>query len=405
MGAQGKSDSPFDGLAVIECIESPAGEAAGKLFADLGADVIKVEPPGGVASRHQGPYAGDEPDPDRSLEFWAYGSSKRSLVADAATDDGAQTIVRLCQTADLLLVADEAPLRQLGTDFETLLEQNPGLIIVSVTPFGMKGPWADYQTSDLIALAAGGLLNSCGYDDHSIPPIRPGGNQGYQLGAIFAYLAALLALIERQNSGQGQVLDVSIHGANSVSGELANPYWFYPKAIVQRQTCRHAQPVPTQPALFECADGVYVYLALILADQRSWRSLVDWMDSAGFAADLVEPEYDSLAHRQQQFGHIQQLLEVFFLLQDSESAYHEGQRRGLPIGPLKAFEDLPEDEQLKARDFFEEIPDGDGGTFTYPGAPYRFSSMTASPSRPPRLGEHTEEILAELDSRSEAGVS
>ncbi|MCR5979797.1 CoA transferase [Gordonia jinghuaiqii] len=387
---------PFEGLTVVELIDDPAGEYTGKLFADLGADVIKVEPPRGAPSRHQGPFIGGEDNPDRSLEFWSYGTSKRSIVADSADEDDIAVVRALCGRADMLIVDREEAVERFGASFDALRERNPGLILVVISPFGLKGPWAGYRTSDLVALAAGGLLNSCGYDDHSIPPIRPGGNQGYQLGAIFAYMAAMLALVERQSSGQGQILDVSIHGANAVSGELANPYWFYPKAVVQRQTCRHAQPVPTQPALFECADGAYVYLALILADQHMWRALVSWMDEIGVAADLVEPEYDSLEYRQEQFGHIQQMIEVFFMIQDSATAYDEGQRRGLPVGPLKSFEELPADPQLAARGFFTQVPDGEGGTITYPGAPWQFSAFSSRPGRAPRLGEHTDAVRAEV---------
>ena len=94
-------------------------------------------------------------------------------------------------------------------------------------------------------------MNSCGYDDHSIPPIRPGGDQGYQSAASFALMGVLLALVERQQTGQGQLVDVGMHDCLAVNAELANPYWFYPRVVVHRQTCRHAQPTPTQPAIFE----------------------------------------------------------------------------------------------------------------------------------------------------------
>ena len=99
--------------------------------------------------------------------------------------------------------------------------------------------------------------------------------------------------------------------------ELANPYWFYPRALVQRQTCRHAQPVPTQPALFQCADERWVYFALILVRPKPWKALVEWMDSHGLAIDLTDPAFDDLVYRQENFPHIQDLVEVFFLLQDS----------------------------------------------------------------------------------------
>ena len=226
---------------------------------------------------------------------------------------------------------------------------------MSITDFGLTGPWADYQSSDLVALATSGLLITSGYDDHTIPPIRPGGNQAYHTAASFAHQAVLLALLQRQQNGAGGLIDLSIQEAAGVTVELANPYWFYPRALVQRQTCRHAQPVPTQSAIFQCADGRWVYFALILADPKPWNALVQWMDSLDLAVDLKDPEFDDLAHRQQNFAHIQDLVEVFFLLQDSSDAYLEGQRRGLPIGVLNAPEDLFDDEHLVAREFFQPV--------------------------------------------------
>ncbi|NYG59559.1 crotonobetainyl-CoA:carnitine CoA-transferase CaiB-like acyl-CoA transferase [Nocardioides daedukensis] len=382
--------SPLASLTVVELAQSPAGEQTGKCIADLGAHVQKVEPPGGVASRHTGPWAHGQEDPDQSLEFWAYNSSKNSRVIDGSSEEDRLRFAELLADAQVLIVEDRGWLLELGVDLDELLVQRPDLIVVSVTPFGLTGPWKDYRTSDLVALAAGGTLNSCGYDDHSIPPIRPGGNQGFQLGASFSWCGLLLALIERERTGRGQLVDVSVHESNAVSGELANPYWFYPKAIVQRQTCRHAQPEPTQPALFECGDGNYVYFALILAEHKAWKSLLGWMTDLDMAADLTDPAYDEIAHRQQQFSHIQELIEVFFLIQDADTIYHEGQRRGLPIGRLNAFEDLPHDVHLQERGFFVDLPTPDGDTVTYPGLPYRFTSFQTAPGRPPRLGEHDE---------------
>src|SRR5207244_9381994 len=120
-----------------------------------------------------------------------------------------------------------AALQALGLDLATLTEAYPRLIVLSVTPFGLTGPWANYKSSDLVALAAGGPLISCGYDDHSIPPIRPGGNQGYHTVTSFAQIGVMLALLERQKTGLGQVLDVSMHESCAVNVELANPSWFY----------------------------------------------------------------------------------------------------------------------------------------------------------------------------------
>lgn len=384
----------FDGIRVVEIADDPAGEYTGKLLADQGATVIKVEPEGGAASRHIGPWAGGVQDPDHSLNFWTYNTSKQSVVlADDAVGRAARAA--LIAEADILLTTGRpVDLERAGLDLDALCAEHEKLIALSVSPFGLTGPWANYLSSDLVGLAAGGLLNSCGYDDHSIPPIRPGGNQGYMTAAGYALCGVLLALIERQQTGRGQVVDVSMHESIAVTGELANPYWFYPKAIVQRQTCRHAQPMPTQPALFQCADGVWVYFALILADQVAWKALTSWMEEMGVAADLTESEYDSLAYRQENFAHIQGMLEAFFLIQDSETVYRDGQRWGLPIGPLRAPEEVLRDEHLAARGFFTDVELADGTTATFPGAPYRFSDGYAGPRRPPLLGEHTEQVLS-----------
>jgi crotonobetainyl-CoA:carnitine CoA-transferase CaiB-like acyl-CoA transferase len=384
------SEGPYAGLRVVEIADDPAGEYTGKLLADAGADVVKVEPPGGAASRHTGPYAGDRTDPEASLGFRWYNTSKRSVVT---SDDG--EVATLVAGADVLITSHTAAqARTRGLDPHELVERHPRLIVLAVTPFGLDGPWAGYRSSDLVGLALGGPLNSCGYDDHSIPPIRPGGNQGYATAASFAHTGLLLALLERRRDGKGQVVDVSMHSALAVSGELANPFWFYPRAIVKRQTCRHAQPSPTQPALFACADGRWVYFALILADQKPWNALVAWMGEHGVAIDLTEPEYSDLAHRQQQFGHVQQLVEAFFLLMDAETAYHEGQRRGLPIGITNAPEELFDDEHLAARGFFVDVEQDGGEPVRQPGSPFTFGAFgLPGPRRAPRLGEHTEAVL------------
>jgi len=381
---------PYEGLRVVELAGDPAGEHVGKLIADLGAEVVKVEPEEGSPTRRIGPFAGDHPDPDRSLTFWFHNTGKRSVVASSGDD-----VAQLLADADVLISTFRpVELAAQGLDLERLRQQHPRLVVLSVTPFGLTGPWADYRSSDLVGLAAGGLLNSCGYDDHSIPPIRPGGDQGYQTAASFAHNGLLLALLERQRTGQGQLVDVSMHEAIAVTVELANPYWFYPRVLVQRQTCRHAQPSMTQPALFRCGDGRWVYFVLIVADPKPWQALVEWLDEHGLAIDLADPAYSDIGFRQQNFSHVQELVEVLFLLQDADAAYHEGQKRGLPIGILNAPEDVLLDEHLQARGFFEDVAHEGVGTASYPGVPYRFSAFRPPPlTRAPQLGEHTDEVL------------
>jgi benzylsuccinate CoA-transferase BbsE subunit len=388
---------PFNGLKVVEVAEDPGGELEGQLLAQMGAAVVKLEPPEGSPTRRVGPFAKGRQGPDTSLNFWFYNSGKKSVVADLATDVGMRRLHRQLAGADVFIsTLQPARLAALGLDLKALTTAYPRLIVLSVTAFGLTGPWKDYKSSDLVALAAGGPLNSCGYDDHSIPPIRPGGNQGYHTVASFAHIGVMLALLERQRTGFGQLVDVSMHEACAVNVELANPYWFYPKVNVQRQTCRHAQPSPTQPALFRCADDRFVYFALILADPKPWAALVAWMDSKGMAAQLTEPAYSELAYRQARFHEVQELVECFFLVQTAEEAYRDGQAAGLPIGVLNAPEDLFADEHLQARGFFQPVEHEDVGEVLYPGPIYRFSAFGEAPRRrAPKLGEHTDEGLAE----------
>jgi crotonobetainyl-CoA:carnitine CoA-transferase CaiB-like acyl-CoA transferase len=380
---------PYEGLRVVEIATDPAGESAGKLLAQYGAAVIKVEPPTGSPSRHVGPYADGQEDPERSLTYWFYNTSKRSRILDLPRAGEREHLDGLLAEADVLILsAHTAELEALELHAGALAEQFPRLVVCAITPFGLDGPWSGYASSDLVSLAAGGMLNSCGYDDHSIAPVRPAENQAHHLAATFGHIAIMLALIQRDRTGRGQVVDISTHESIAVSLELANPYWFYPRVIVHRQTCRHAQPTPTQSALFETMDGRYVYFALILADVKPWKNLVAWMDSVGIAADLTDPAYDQLAHRQANFAHIQEMLEAFFLIQDADTIYHEGQARGLPIAPVNSPDDVLTDEHLAARGFFQTVEHDGGRAVVYPGPPMQFSSYRAVlPTPAPTLGE------------------
>ena len=398
---------PLAGLKIVELAHDIGGEFAGLLLARLGAEVVKLEPAEGSPTRRVGPFAQGRSDADSSLNFWFYNSNKKSVTAEVASPQGRAALLGLLADADVFICTlQPKDLEAAKLDLAALTETYPRLIVLSVTPFGLTGPWADYKSSDLVALAAGGPLNSCGYDDHSIPPIRPGGNQGYHSATSFAQIAVMLALLERQKSGRGELLDVSMHEACAVNVELANPYWFYPRVHVRRQTCRHAQPSPTQPALFRCADDRYVYFALILSEPKAWNALVAWMESKGMAAQLSEPAFGEVAYRQAHFHEVQELVECFFLVQDSHDAYRDGQAAGLPIGVLNAPEDLFEDEHLKARGFFVDVEHDGLGKVAYPGPIYRFSSFEEVPRiAAPKLGAHTAEVLAAMAAKAREEVS
>jgi len=379
---------PLKGMRVVELAETVAGEFEGRLLAELGAEVLKVERPGGSPTRAVGPFAQGRSGPDVSLNFWFYNSNKRSVVLDYADPAQHAQLDALLADADILIwTFQPGEAKALGLSPEAISARHPRLIIAAITAFGLTGPWADYRSSELVAMALGGPLFSCGYDDHSIPPIMPGGPQSSHCATSFAHIGVMLALIERDETGKGQIVDVSMHDATAMNIENANPYWFYPRAPVYRQTCRHAQPKSTQASHFLCADGGYVYYTLVLSEQRAWKALVAWMDSKGLAAHLTEPRFLDLDERQKHYGEIHSMLECFFLLIDTQDACREGQEAGLPIGAINAPEDLFDDVHLQAREFFQSVETPGVGAVRYPGPIYRFSDFVTEPRTPaPVLG-------------------
>lgn len=369
------SDLPYDGLRVVELSGDVAGDMVGKMLAQMGADVIKVEPPGGSPLRAAGPFGGSG---DASLTFAYYNTSKDGCVVDLSTPDGANELDRLAASADVLLVSSPPQ----PIDPREWQRRQPGLVVLAVSPFGLDGPRVGEASSDLVLQALGGVLYLCGYDDHSLPPMRPGENQAAHTTAAMAHTSLLLALIDRDLTGEGQLVDVSIQASVALNLELALPYWFYNHELVHRQTCRHAQPSPTQPALYRTADGRYCYFALMLADSKPWNNLVAWMDERGMAADLKDPEYSDVAYRQASFTHIHSLIEAFFLIHSAHDLYHDGQRRSLPIGLVQTPPEVLADPQLAARNFFQSVSVEGVLLDGFPGAPWRFSEFTAEGARP-----------------------
>jgi crotonobetainyl-CoA:carnitine CoA-transferase CaiB-like acyl-CoA transferase len=181
--------------------------------------------------------------------------------------------------------------------------------------------------------------------------------------------------MDRAQTGQGQLVDVAVHDALAVTVEMAFPYWTYQRSLVHRQTCRHAQPTPTQPALVQCGDGKYLYLTLILNDDKAWAGLVAWLKSHDLALNLDDDSYADHQFRQNQSAHIQGIFEAFVQLYPAADLFRQGQEYGLPIGVVSAPEDLFDDPHLRARNFFQSVLAEGYGELQYPGPPYRFNNL------------------------------
>jgi crotonobetainyl-CoA:carnitine CoA-transferase CaiB-like acyl-CoA transferase len=386
----------FDDIRVLE-LTGLVGQQCGKLFADMGADVIKLEPPEGAESRYAGPFAGDHPAPNHSLSFWHHNTNKRSVTLDLSSPAGVEAFRRLVQSADVL-IDDRAPgyLAELGLGYEQLKALQPSLIMVSITPFGQTGPYRDYKSSDLVALALGGPLWSCGYDDHSLPPVRPYDGAAFHIASHYAFIGATAALVLRQATGEGQYIDVSMHEACHDTTEGAMPTWYIGGQRVQRQTARHAAPAPTVPVCFPCRDGKWVFTR-VPGDTPTWKRLIEWLDQSGMAVDLGEERFDDPGVRRNEMGHITEVVEAFCSTQPADDLYHGAQERGMVWGTVRAPDEILDDEHLRARDFFVQVDYPElGRSIEYAGAPYQFSETPWSlRRRAPLLGEHNQEILVD----------
>ena len=196
---------------------------------------------------------------------------------------GAERFRRLCAAADVVLEGEPpGRLAALGLDGPDLRAADPRLIWVSVTPFGRSGPRSDEPFTDLTVLAGGGPVWNCGYDDHTIPPVRGGGNQGYQTASMHAAVATLVAVLHRDETGAGQLVDVSMHAAANVTTEAGSYFWLVAQETVQRQTCRHASPRPTQATITYDPDGKFVPTGIPPRTAKDYQLLLDWLDGLGW---------------------------------------------------------------------------------------------------------------------------
>jgi crotonobetainyl-CoA:carnitine CoA-transferase CaiB-like acyl-CoA transferase len=401
------------GTRVVE-LASDAGALAGKLLADMGADVVLVEPPGGAAARAYPPFLEDEPGPERSLHWWHFHTSKRGITLDLESEAGRELFERLVSGADVLLDAEPADrLSALGIGYQTLAEANPGLVHAAITPFGQRSERRNDPVTDLTLLAGGGPVWSCGYDDHSLPPIRGGGFQSHNIASHYAVMGILTALLHRHSSGRGQFIDVSQHAAANVTTEMASYHWLVQQTTVQRQTGRHAMEHATQPTQVLCADGKHVCSGGLPRKPQEIARLLRWLEESGLDEELPEAIFLEMGAERDHID-LSKIFEddevrvIFSAARDamillasrltSVEYFRGAQRAGMAAGVIYAPEEAFEDEHFVARGYQQELEHEDlGRSFRYPGAPYRFEkSPWALQRRAPHLGEHNDEVFAAL---------
>ena len=405
----------LDDLRVLE-IGDERGAWCAKLMADMGADVIKIEPPEGDPSRRYEPFLDDQPHPEHSLFFWYYNTSKRSVVMDFDDPANHDAFVKLARSADVIIDTDTyRPVERLGLDIEQLRADNPGLIWCTVTNFGLGSVRADEPHTDITLAANGGFAWMNGYDDHTMPPVRGGGQQAYHTGSHYAFMGILTALLHRDLTGHGQHIDVNINASVNVTTEAGSYSWLVSHSTVQRQTGRHAGVAPSMPSQVRCADGRYVNTGIPPRRPQEFGLVYRWLEEEGLLDELPEAalllvgaELESFSLADVFSGANEELLaifgvgrEAFDLLASRLTAYDfftKAQNFGFQVGVIHSPEEALEDPHFVDRGMQVEVqhPELDRAV-TYPGAPYQLSKGSWKITRrPPLLGEHTDEVLNEL---------
>jgi crotonobetainyl-CoA:carnitine CoA-transferase CaiB-like acyl-CoA transferase len=374
-----------------------------EILGDMGADVIKIEPPGGSPDRMIPPFVDDQPHRDRSLYFWAYNRNKRSVTLDVARAAGRELFQRLVERADFLIESfDPGYLDSIGLGYAALSAINPALIYASITPFGQDGPKAHYADSDLIMMAAGGPLILAGDDDR--PPVRLSVPQAYLHASADAAIAALAAHHERVHSSRGQHIDV----AAVQSLPMATQSYVLAAPLGSADARRMSGGVkfgPLKiPLVWPAKDG-YIALTFLFGSALGvfTRKLMEYLCQAGFCdeatrdKDWIELGEMLMSGKEplSEFERLKQIVTTFTRSHTKAELLQFAVDRGFLMTPVSTVEEVVTSAQLASRGYWQAVEHPElGRTFRYPGP---FAKFGATPieyrRRPPLLGEHNHEIL------------
>jgi benzylsuccinate CoA-transferase BbsE subunit len=381
------------------------GFLCGKILGDLGADVIKVERPGGDASRDIGPFYHDVRDPEKSLYWFAYNTSKRGITLNVETKKGIDIFKMLVRTADCVI--ESFPVgytERVGLDFQSINNLNPRTVVTSISPFGQSGPYKQYKICDIVAQAMSGMMQCCGEPNESGQQFAGAeSRQAYLQAGAQAAVGTMITLWWRDMTGEGQHVDVSIVECMTVSGygHLLALYWEFEKKLFVRRGAKTTRGPVASRIMFPCKDG-YVATEVMVGTRGNITSrLVKWMDSEGGAEDLKDVEWskvDMAKVTQSEMDHWNDVVCRFLLKYTQTELEEQAIKWGFMVFPVKEPKDLLDNPQLKFRKFFANITHPElKDTLTYCGAPYRSTLCTPEiKRRAPLIGEHNEEIYGEL---------
>lgn len=380
------------------------GLLCGKIFADMGAEVIQVEPPGGSPARTIPPFYKDESDPEKSLFWFAYNTGKKSITLDLTTADGRAVFRDLVKVSDFVLESFPVGyLDSLGLGYEVLSRFNPRIILTSITPFGDTRPGRDQQADDLVLWATGGMMAIMGERDR--PPVRMNLMQSYFHAGAEAAVGSMAAHYPREITGEGQQVVVNMQACIVWTLMNEQAYPILHGNSVQRNGVFVGSEGMRQRMVFPCKDG---QITLLLAGGPlafSLRAFMKWMDERGMCPKwMVEKDWSMWGPAlfmnakgdevQREIDAIESVVTAFLMTLTKAEIYAEALKRRILLAPVATVADITASEQLAARNYFVSIQHEDlDVTISYPGS---FAKLSETPlavaGRAPRIGEHNEEI-------------
>lgn len=389
------SPGALNGLRVLD-LTGRMGGYCGLLLANLGAEVILIEPPGGDPMRLEGPFKNDQSHREQSLSFAAYHTNKRGIVLNLDNDDDQATMRELARRADVLLEDKPAGyLDRRGLGYRELQQINPALVMTSITGFGQSGPYRDFKAPSIVAFAMGGLMNLCGHPGRA--PLMGPCDVAYHLGSVHAAFGTLVALFNRRASGRGEHVDVALQDVlvadpflriitrYSVSGEVP-------------QRTGHSQST-TVAETYQCRDG---YARVFVNQADHWQRFVDWL---GRPPELLDPKLENVQNRFPLRQLIDRLVEARTLNFEVKEFFEEFQSLRLAAAPINPPSAFLADEQTQHRDYVTEVEHAHLGRQGFPGDPYKFSVSPWHVERgAPLLGEHQPQ-MSEQWTRSSAWLT
>ena len=378
-----------------------------KVLADLGADVIKIEKPGGDATRNIGPFYKDIPHPEKSIFWWAYNTSKRGITLNIETADGKEIFRRLVKNTDAVVESfSPGYLDRLGLGYAALCELNPGIIMTSISPFGQTGPYKDWKADDLVGWSMAGQAYVTGDDDR--PPCQVSFPHCYLVAGAHAASATLAALYYRELSGEGQRVDVSMQESVLWTTLQLVQFWDMMKINLFRAGSKRSMGTALFRLAFPCKDG---HVGFLIAGGQlasiSMPPLIKWMAEEGMLGAFEDKKdwgpkdwtqkVDAMALTQEIVDAWEDSLIKFFANKTKAEIYEKAREKSMIIYPVSTTKDLAENAQLKDRNFYVEVEHPElGEVITYLGSPYK---MTEAPwrisRRAPLIGEHNQEIYEE----------